>query len=128
MGKRVEGVGKSAADNEDWVTKVSALSDSIREKNTIALQKTIEFLLDNLNEDHIAIVSEGGESIELTQSETDQTKRYLPFRPLIFGGDDLTFVCDARIALDLTVFYLRELEKRTLSDNNHFMLARELQS
>jgi len=29
----------------------------------------------------------------------------------------LTFVCDARIALDLTVFYLRELEKRTLSDN-----------
>jgi len=39
MGKRVEGVGKSAADNEDWVTKVSALSDSIREKNTIALPK-----------------------------------------------------------------------------------------
>jgi hypothetical protein len=26
----------------------------------------------------------------------------LPLRPLILGGDDLTFVCDARLALDLT--------------------------
>ncbi len=117
MGKRVEAVGKSATDNKRWVNSVSALSNSIREKNTFALQRTIEFLLDNLSEDHTAIVGENGESIELIQTETDARKRYLPFRPLIFGGDDLTFVCDARIALDLTVFYLRELGKLTLSDN-----------
>jgi len=32
----------------------------------------------------------------------------LPLRPILLGGDDLTFVCDARIALDLAVVALRE--------------------
>jgi len=38
----------------------------------------------------------------------------LPLRPILLGGDDLTFVCDGRIALDLAVAALREFESRTI--------------
>ncbi len=37
---------------------------------------------------------------------------WLPFRPLVYGGDDLTFVCDARIGLSLMLHYLRRFEAR----------------
>lgn len=33
----------------------------------------------------------------------------LPLRPVLLGGDDLTFLCDARIALDLAATALREI-------------------
>lgn len=32
---------------------------------------------------------------------------FLPLRPILLGGDDLTFVCDGRVALDLAVTALR---------------------
>src|SRR5262249_47044714 len=38
----------------------------------------------------------------------------LPLRPLILGGDDLTFVCDGRLALDLAAAALGVFEKVTL--------------
>lgn len=38
---------------------------------------------------------------------------YLPFRPIVFGGDDVTFVCDGRLGLSLATMYLREFEQRT---------------
>lgn len=36
---------------------------------------------------------------------------FLPLRPILLGGDDLTFVCDGRIALDLAVTALREFDR-----------------
>ena len=36
---------------------------------------------------------------------------FLPLRPIVLGGDDMTFVADGRIALDLAVAALREFEK-----------------
>ncbi len=35
----------------------------------------------------------------------------LPIRPILLGGDDLTFICDGRIALDLAAAALKEFEK-----------------
>ncbi len=43
--------------------------------------------------------------------KTDQL--YLPFRPLVFGGDDVTFVCDGRLGLSLAIEYLRRFRKET---------------
>lgn len=45
--------------------------------------------------------------------ETRKTAKgavFLPLRPILLGGDDLTFVCDGRIALDLAATALREFE------------------
>ncbi len=38
---------------------------------------------------------------------------FIPFRPLVFGGDDLTFVCDGRLGVSLAVAYLRAFEQHT---------------
>jgi hypothetical protein len=35
----------------------------------------------------------------------------LPFRPIVFGGDDVTFVCDGRLGLPLAAVYLEEFER-----------------
>ena len=38
---------------------------------------------------------------------------FIPLRPLVFGGDDVTFVCDGRLGLALTTAYLQEFERQT---------------
>jgi hypothetical protein len=35
------------------------------------------------------------------QLKVENSRVYLPLRPVLLGGDDLTFICDGRIALDL---------------------------
>lgn len=41
-------------------------------------------------------------------------KLFLPLRPILLGGDDLTFVCDGRIALDLAATALAQFENATI--------------
>jgi hypothetical protein len=41
---------------------------------------------------------------------------YLPFRPLVYGGDDVTFVCDGRLGLELAAIYLQKLEEQIIAD------------
>jgi hypothetical protein len=38
----------------------------------------------------------------------------LPVRPLIYGGDDLTFVCDGRVGVGLAARYLHEFEQGSM--------------
>ncbi|MCG5057090.1 MAG: hypothetical protein KA714_03560 [Limnoraphis sp. WC205] len=40
-------------------------------------------------------------------------EKFLPFRPIVYGGDDITFVCDGRIGLPLAVKFMKEFEKHT---------------
>jgi hypothetical protein len=44
----------------------------------------------------------------------DGSGLHLPIRPLILGGDDLTFVCDGRIAIDLAAVALRTFQQASL--------------
>jgi len=44
----------------------------------------------------------------------DRSGLHLPIRPLILGGDDLTFVCDGRIAIDLAAVALRTFQQASL--------------
>ena len=37
-----------------------------------------------------------------------------PVRPIVFGGDDLTFVCDGRVGLHLAAFYLKQFANGTI--------------
>lgn len=38
----------------------------------------------------------------------DHPEETFPVRPIVHGGDDLTFVCDGRVGLHLATFYLKE--------------------
>ena len=46
------------------------------------------------------------------RDDADRLPWSLPIRPVLLGGDDMTFLCDGRIALDLAVTALRAMEKR----------------
>lgn len=48
------------------------------------------------------------------RGNTSKDTALLPLRPILLGGDDLTFVCDGRIALDLAVTALKEFEKHPI--------------
>jgi len=47
---------------------------------------------------------------DLEFSWDDKGRMRLPIRPIVFGGDDTTFVCDGRIGLSLAAEYLRTFE------------------
>lgn len=47
------------------------------------------------------------------QRDKQTSKPILPLRPLVFGGDDLTLVCDGRLGLPLATVYLRAFHERT---------------
>ena len=49
----------------------------------------------------------------------------LPLRPILLGGDDLTFVCDGRIALDLATTALRAFQSESASNSDLKLLGHD---
>ncbi len=47
----------------------------------------------------------------------DADTNTLPMRPLVLGGDDLTVICDAKIALPFAEEYLRRFEEMTMQED-----------
>lgn len=48
--------------------------------------------------------------------DKDDRMERLPFRPIVFGGDDVTFVCEGRLGLPLAAHYLERLTETQLPD------------
>jgi hypothetical protein len=48
----------------------------------------------------------------------DGGEERLPFRPIVFGGDDVTFVCEGRLGLPLAAHYLTRLTSEVLPDGD----------
>lgn len=114
MGDRIKEHGKTATSNDEWIKKMRELSASIHKTNLDALKATLKVLRAHIikNDKNIWVFENGnGDSFELS-FDKKKTKQFFPLRPLIFGGDDLTFVCDGRIALAITAFYLKELMRK----------------
>jgi len=45
-------------------------------------------------------------------------KKILPIRPIVIGGDDITFVCEGSLGIYFALIYLRAYEKQNGSDKN----------
>jgi hypothetical protein len=101
MGKRFQDVGKDKS-NRDYIIEVRKLSNSIQEAGKNALKKVYETVVKSLDSGSLT------EKINLK----DNT---LPFRPIVYGGDDVTFVCDGRLGLELAAIYLQEFEDQSVS-------------
>jgi len=59
-----------------------------------------------------------GKKIGLTKGKKERF--YIPFRPIVFGGDDLTFVTDGRLGLELAAAYLAAFEKEMNAQDNEY--------
>jgi hypothetical protein len=108
MGKRVEAIGSGCgkADmNAEYARRLFRFSESIKAAAGRALSATAGMLVapDNLKEGKL-----GG----FLTVRHDR----IPFRPIVFGGDDVTFVCEGHLGLSLAARYLSEFSKHRLSD------------
>jgi len=122
IGKRFEYVirqhSQPGAGNCACLAALQELSAAVAKAGTVALQQTVKKLVetfkhlpDGINDDTRkawltfiqGLVPEG----------TDIP--WLPLRPIVFGGDDVTFVCDGRLGLPLAAIYLREWERASYS-------------
>ncbi len=120
MGQRVMDIGKNYPDpsqNRAYITALREFSEQVDVAAQQALRDVLDMLLKRL-------VKDGGDRIvhknaaekviaEIQLAEDGKGKWFLPFRPIVFGGDDVTFVCDGRLGLSLAIEYMRRLEAHT---------------
>ena len=97
MGKHLIDVGNSAGDDADFLHHIRAFSASVSLLSQNALKETLQYLQEALPS------LKGDLSLE--------DEKNFPLRPIVYGGDDLTFVCDGRLGFDLAAFYLKEFSK-----------------
>ena len=117
MGKRFETLAekhKTVLQNRQYITDLRALSDSVRVQAQKALVETVNFLIKGVINGEITIKLK-----ETRMKDKDgnwMDGHLLPFRPIVFGGDDVTFVCDGRLGLMLAAKYLQAFTDGNLAD------------
>lgn len=108
MGDRIKKYGDRFPENREYVNKMRLLSQQIEKAGEEAMCHVIDDLikaLPRLRE-------------ELGEAELDENgQEFLPIRPLVYGGDDTTFVCDGRLGLSLATRYLKYLQDTILKDD-----------
>lgn len=104
MGQRVEQIASqfsSPVNNREYIDKMRALSEAIGSASVRALQRVVNLMAD-------AIVSDA----ELAEIHREG----FPLRPIVFGGDDVTFVCNGRYGLPLAAYYLEAFQEETAKE------------
>jgi hypothetical protein len=102
-------------------------SRALEKASKQALEEVGGRLLRHRNSDQDAIIgwthSSHGERIDIGKIMLDKKNvhRYVPFRPIVFGGDDLTFVTDGRLGLSLAAVCLEVFEKAVAAQGNEFL-------
>lgn len=96
----------------EYINAIRELSREVEKRSLSALQKTISLLLRHIKHNAIHHPCKDLQDFKITLSRNkDKGEGYLPLRPIVFGGDDVTFVCDGRIGLSLAIHYLRYFEE-----------------
>lgn len=127
IGQKFIGINQEYANNpndEAYKQAIRALSDKVQEASTAALKGVLDALVKRLRWDEteqrytIRHANRGGQGnvlakIVLVDGKKDNEGYFLPFRPLVFGGDDVTFVCDGRLGISLAVEYMKQFEEQT---------------
>lgn len=132
MGDRIKAIQHNypqVSQNREYINKMRAFSIDLKKTAADALRATTRFLLDRIDAKPdplnalrkiytIGKRSNGEGGIELAR-ESKSDKPMLPFRPIVFGGDDTTFVCDGRLGLSLAKYFLEEFAKNKPDGNLH---------
>lgn len=98
LGKQLDGVLEGISDYQKAVTKLRRFSKEVDKNYKKVMQDVIQRLTD---------------WVESNKSKKDfplsLKDNLLPIRPIIRSGDDITFVCNAKIAISLTELFLTAL-------------------
>lgn len=92
MGAWLNNVIDDSKNDNEFLDNLRAFSASVSRSSQGALEKTLQYFQDALP----------------LLKELHLSKNIFPFRPIVYGGDDLTFVCDGRVGLHLAAYYLQK--------------------
>lgn len=96
-GKKIQEIlsnGGGKTDNVDRIKQIREFSSKVESAGHRAVIQVVKKVITNWDPQEKRYAGSLEPSYE-------NHKYLLPVRPLIFGGDDITFICDGRIALDL---------------------------
>lgn len=122
MGDRIKAIGKDYPVNDEYVRKLRGFSDSVKTASSQALQATMKMLLDNIVVDAKNNTRKIADRVPIpfVKGKKDSAPSWrLPFRPIVFGGDDVTFVCEGRLGLTIATKYLHEFSQQKLADGEN---------
>lgn len=111
LGSRLRKISDSfnePSKNRDYVTALRAFSTSVEQASQESLNKMVNVLLESIDKGVIKGQFELGPA--------NGGRHFFPLRPIVFGGDDLTFVCDGRLALSLAQAYLSAFEAHLVNE------------
>jgi hypothetical protein len=114
MGERFKQCGEGKS-NVDYVTAIRRLSSSVNNAGINALRSVTTQLVSSIQDGKVA-----GTLDKFSLPVRKEGGYYLPFRPLVYGGDDVTFVCDGRLGLELAALYLEAVSKEKDSEHKPF--------
>lgn len=121
MGRRVEAILKdydTPSQNRDYIAAMRDFSKAVEVASTMALQAIADRLLRHWVPKANTIVGQTrhpqyGEWTQVgtpIHLNTSGDRPRIPFRPIVFGGDDLTFVTDGCLGLTLAAAYLEAFQ------------------
>jgi hypothetical protein len=122
MGKRLKQWSEKSRDNRDFVNRLRAFSQSVNAQGLKAMQAVCNLLVSHVDRDdrgreYVDDVFDKGHPGEVTSDRRIRLKEHrLPLRPIVFGGDDVTFVCDGRLGLTLAAQFLQAFDDERLID------------
>jgi hypothetical protein len=123
MGQRVEAIQAahpSSGQNRAYINAMRGFSADVERASRQALEEVSRRLLRHWDpskkRDEIVGRTwdeKWGDWIAVGRVPLNEEKHrlYIPFRPIVFGGDDLTFVTDGRLGLPLATAYLEAFER-----------------
>jgi hypothetical protein len=118
------GAQRGRPDEEVW-RRFGELSADLDALATTAMERVMERVarsMEKTEDEDFALrgaLPELSFTLQRAQADValgDEAGLCLPVWPVLVGGDDVTFVCDGRIALDLTVTALAAFEETTIRE------------
>jgi len=119
IGRHIQDIGADPPlDNRGYINARRQFSDDLKRVGRAAFLATVEPLMNRLEGDSrkgdvlLHLNAFGDELGRITlAANKNESRYYMPFRPLVMAGDDLTFVCDGRLGLALTTNYLAHFRR-----------------
>lgn len=113
MGSKIQEIGTKKYDPRKYIEEMRGFSEGLAAAASRAMFQTIMQLI-RLGYKTNSIEHPRMDTLRVEFATNPKNgDMYLPFRPLVFGGDDVTFVCDGRLGISLAMHYLAAFERET---------------
>ncbi len=107
MGRHFDNAGENATNNRAFTNAIRNFSQDVKHASLNALRSVVQQLDKS--------IEWNDERKQLLVSDTVpiEANRWFPLRPLVFGGDDVTFLCNGQLGVSLAAAYLDAFERET---------------